>query len=152
MRTRLLKRSYDRGLAEQKVRVSALAAAALVMGGGAIAPSNAHPAGRVDLIPLLVTEETPQSRFQADAMKPRVGSQCMSSLWAQSDGLVSEVRESLPDPDSFKLVERVVSPTGHTLNLTILYWTTEEDGKPWLKQAQGLVDNATCKARLTRLG
>jgi hypothetical protein len=152
MRALLLQRSHDRGLAERKVRVFALAAAAFVMGGGAIAPSNPPPAGRVDLIPLLVTKETPQSGFEADAMKRPNGSTCISSLWDQSDGLISELRASLPNPDSLKIVETVVSPTGDTLNLAILYWTTEEDGQPWLKQAQGIVDNASCKARLTRLG
>jgi hypothetical protein len=85
-------------------------------------------------------------------MNPREGSHCIPSLWGQSDGLVRELRASLPNPDSFKLVETVASPTEKTLNVTILYWTTEDDGEPWLKQAQGVVDNVSCKARLTRLG
>ena len=150
MRARLLKRSHERGLAE--VEQSALAAVALVMGGGAISPSSAHPAGRAGLNPMRVTKETSLSRFDAGAMKPRDGSQCISSLSGSNDGLVTELRASLLNPNSLKLVETIVSPTEETLNLTILYWTTGEDGQPWLKQAQGLVDNVSCKARLTRLG
>lgn len=151
MRARLLARSQKRERAEGRVRLCALAAAALVMGGGAIPASGASSTGRGKLIAPSIAQETPGPHLDDNLLQPLGRSHCLHSLSESTDGLVSELMTALSDPDSLKLVETVVSPTAETLNLTILYWSTGDDGRPWLKEAHGQIDNSSCKARLTGL-
>ena len=99
------------------------------------------------------TKEQKQERIAEEAEDHRKGFHCLSKTTGRHYGMETMIKEQLKDPGSFDEAETLIAPVnGGQHRIHIEYRAKNSFGAMVVGAAVGLVDTATCKARLLSSG